>query len=51
MAILMLWIRPRGIRGILMLVSTLVSFAISMYTLYHGKKIVKYIINYVKKLR
>lgn len=38
MAILMLWIRPRGIRGILMLVSTLVSFAISMYTLYHDQK-------------
>lgn len=38
MAILMLWVRPRGIRGILMLITTLVSFAISMYSLYHERK-------------
>lgn len=33
MAVLMLWVRPRGIRGILMLITTLVSFAITMYSL------------------
>lgn len=38
MAVLMLWVRPRGIRGILMLVTTLVSFGISMYTLYFERK-------------
>ncbi|WOO89882.1 hypothetical protein R2F61_04010 [Mollicutes bacterium LVI A0078] len=38
MAILMLWVRPRGIRGILMLITTLVSFGISMFTLYTERR-------------
>lgn len=38
MAIIMLWVRPRGVRGLLMLVTTLISFAISMITLYTERR-------------
>ncbi len=37
-AILMLWIRPRGIRGLLMFFSMVVSFSISMITLYQDRR-------------
>ncbi len=37
-AILMLWVRPRGIRGILMLITTFVAFAISLINLYTDRR-------------
>ncbi|MFV0288985.1 MAG: type VII secretion protein EssC [Mycoplasmatales bacterium] len=58
-ALLMLKIRPRGIRGIIMFFSMLVSFSISMITLYedrkankkHNKQRKKVYIKYLQKKR
>lgn len=37
-AILMLWVRPRGIRGILMLITSFVSFTISVINIYVDRR-------------